>query len=79
MVPGPPIPRLLVNFLFSFLFFSIPPTDPISGNAFDAKRKKRGDGLSALRTLFNLAYSGPFRINMKGFSMTYSEVNETKT
>ena len=24
--------------------FSIRPTDPISGNAFDAKRKKKGDG-----------------------------------
>ena len=30
-------------FLFVF-FFSIRPTDPISGNAFDAKRKK-GKGL----------------------------------
>ena len=26
-------------------FFSIPPTDPISENAFDAKRKKGGDSL----------------------------------
>ena len=39
-VPGPPIPRLLVTF-FRF-FFPIRPTEPISGNAFDAKRKKRG-------------------------------------
>ena len=32
-------------FVFS-LFFSIRATDPISGNAFDAKRKKEGDGLT---------------------------------
>ena len=34
---------LLRDFLLFFLavFFSIPLTDPISGNAFDAKRKKR--------------------------------------
>ena len=36
-----PIPRLLF-FFFRFFFFSIQPTDQISGNAFDAKRKKRG-------------------------------------
>ena len=40
-VPGPPIPRLLVIF-FRFFFQSHRPTDPISGNAFDAKRKKKG-------------------------------------
>ena len=34
-----PIPRLLLIFDFRF-FFSIRPADPISGNAFDAKRKK---------------------------------------
>ena len=34
---GPPIPRVLV-ILFSRFFFSIRPTDSISGNAFDAKR-----------------------------------------
>ena len=40
-VTGPPIPRLTVIF-----FFSIRPIDPTSGNAFDAKRKKKaGDGL----------------------------------
>ena len=39
-VLGPPIPRLLV--IFFKVFFSIRPTDPISGNAFDAKRKKKG-------------------------------------
>ena len=44
-VPGLPIPRLLVIF-FRFLF-SVRPPDPILGNAFDAKRKKKGDGLSA--------------------------------
>ena len=32
-----------MNFFF-VCFFSIRPTDPISGNAFDAKRKK-GEGL----------------------------------
>ena len=31
------------DFFFRF-FFSIQPTDPISGNAFDAKRKKKGNG-----------------------------------
>ena len=36
-VPGPPIPTLLVILFFRF-FFSIRPTDSISGNAFDAKR-----------------------------------------
>ena len=48
-VPGPPIPRLLVVvfFLVFFFFQSDRPTDPISGNAFDVKRKKgRRDGLS---------------------------------
>ena len=39
-VPGPPIPRLLVIFFLRF-FFSFRPTDPISGNAFDTKLKKR--------------------------------------
>ena len=33
-------------FVFSFFFFSIRATDPIPGNAFDAKRKKSGDGLT---------------------------------
>ena len=38
---------------FFFLgFFSIRPTDPISGNAFDTKRKKRGDGLTLIKKLF---------------------------
>ena len=36
-VPGPPIPKLLVILFFRF-FFSIRPTNSISGNAFDAKR-----------------------------------------
>ena len=31
-----------VIFLFSFFFFSFLPTDPISGNIFNAKRKKKG-------------------------------------
>ena len=31
--------------IFLSFFFSIRQTDPISGNGFDAKRKKRGDGL----------------------------------
>ena len=30
---------------FFYYFFSIRPTDPISGNAFDGKRRKKGDGL----------------------------------
>ena len=37
---GPPIPRLLV------IFFFFRATDPISGNAFDARQKKGGDGLT---------------------------------
>ena len=41
-VPGPPIARLLMNFFL--FFFSTQPTNPISGNAFDAKLKKRGEG-----------------------------------
>ena len=45
-VPGPHIPRLLVIvFFLVFFFFSIRPTDrptdPISGNAFDVKRKSK--------------------------------------
>ena len=36
---------LFINF-FRFFFFSIRLTDPISGNALDAKRKKKGDGLT---------------------------------
>ena len=42
-VPGPPIPRLLV------IFISNRPTDPISGNAFNAKRKKGGMALIRLK------------------------------
>ena len=34
------------DFFFRFFFFSIRPTDPISGNAFDGKQKKRGNGLT---------------------------------
>ena len=33
------------EFLFFSFFLLIRPTDPISGNAFDSKRKKKGDGL----------------------------------
>ena len=33
-----------MNFFFSF-FLLIRPNDLISGNAFDSKRKKKGDGL----------------------------------
>ena len=47
-VPGPTIPRLLVIF-FRF-FFSIRPTDPISGNALDGKQRKKGDGLRGNQT-----------------------------
>ena len=48
-VPGPPILRLLVIF---FRFFSIRLTNPISGNAFNAKlNKKKGDDLSLLINL----------------------------
>ena len=39
----PPIPRLLVIFLLGFFFNQTErPTDPISGNAFDTRRKKKG-------------------------------------
>ena len=47
-VPGPPIPRLLVIFFFRFSF-SIRPTYPTSGNAFDAKRKEIKERLSSTR------------------------------
>ena len=30
------------DFFFSFFFFSMRPTDPISGNAFDGKRRRKG-------------------------------------
>ena len=36
---------------FFFRFFSIRPTDPISGNAFDGKQKKKGDGLRVLAVM----------------------------
>ena len=36
---------LFVTFFFPGFFFSIRPTDPISGNAFDAKRKKKRNSL----------------------------------
>ena len=39
------------GFFFRF-FFSIRPTDPISGNAFDANQKK-GDGLTGQKFDFN--------------------------
>ena len=35
-----------VLWFFVRFFFSIRPTHPISGNAFDGKRRKKGDGLS---------------------------------
>ena len=41
-------------FFFLSFFFSIRPTDPISGNAFDGKRRKKGDGL---RFIENSLYS----------------------
>ena len=41
-VPGH-LPNLLI-FFFSSFFFSIRPINPISGNAFDTKRKKNGGG-----------------------------------
>ena len=34
----------MIFFFLGVFFFSIRPTDPISGNAFDAKRKKSGGG-----------------------------------
>ena len=39
--------RDFLCFLFFGFFFSIRLTDPISGNAFDGKRRKKGDGLKA--------------------------------
>ena len=45
-VPGLLFPRVILLYVFfSFSFFSIRPTDPISVNAFDAKRKKKGMAL----------------------------------
>ena len=43
--------------LFLSLFFSIRLTDPISGNAFEAKQKKRGDGLSWKKKLNKGSFS----------------------
>ena len=37
-------------FFFVGFFFSIRPTDPISGNEFDGKRRKKGDGLKEGKT-----------------------------
>ena len=56
-MPGPPIPILLVIFFrwfflggfFFFFFFLIRPIDPLSGKAFDAKRKKKGMALVYVR------------------------------
>ena len=49
---GPPIPILLV--IFFRVFFSIWPTDPIPGNALDAKRKKKeGMALSLKKIIIN--------------------------
>ena len=46
-VPGPPIPRVLVIVFFYFILFFFQSDRPISGDAFDVKRKKGGgDGLS---------------------------------
>ena len=42
-VPGH-LPNLLIFFFFQVFFFSIRPINPISGNAFDTKRKKNGGG-----------------------------------
>ena len=41
------------DFFLSFFFFfqSDRPTDPISGNAFDAKRKKKGMGLHRIQVI----------------------------
>ena len=39
-------------FFFRVFFFSIRPTDPTSGNAFDAERKKKGDGLTHKNKLY---------------------------
>ena len=45
---------LLFQDFFTFFFFqSDRPTDPISGNAFDAKRKKKGDGLTPDTSHYN--------------------------
>ena len=44
---GPSYSRLLVICFYVF-FFTIRPTDPISGNAFDAKRKQKKGGMALL-------------------------------
>ena len=61
----PPIQRLLVIFfLFSFFFF-FNPTDPISGNAFDAKRRKKRDGLRRVQAARNLyAHLGSLTVEL---------------
>ena len=40
-------------FFYDFFFQSHRPTDPTSGNAFDAKRKKKRDGLSLRLTVLD--------------------------
>ena len=43
---------LLFQDFFTFFFFqSDRPTNPISGNAFDAKRKKKGMGLHRIQVI----------------------------
>ena len=39
------------DFFLGF-FFSIRPTDPISGNEFDGKQKKNGNGLMVMSSIF---------------------------
>ena len=56
---------------------SAPATDPVSGNAFDAKRKKKGDGLNDKRwgpqTTCNTMYLVIYDIDMirKGSTHIY--------
>ena len=45
MVPGPPIPRLLVNFVFRYFFLFFFVNAKNLGRSDDAKRRKKEDGL----------------------------------
>ena len=56
------------DFFFCLIFFFIiQPTDPISGNAFDGKRKKR-DGRS-IHALKNVHYIQLYRFCYNRFKM----------
>ena len=72
-------------FDFRFFFFSIRPADPISGNPFDAKRKKGGGGVALQhKNISNTPYADRWRIiyvkritatGKKNIALSYAYVN----